>query len=192
MVLPPLQANITILSDPLSTLPSVCPSSLPFLLSRIVPAQTHLSDHPQPIQFLWARGGQVFAKSVNFGFQQNWLFNILRHLILLRHLWAFRANGSNFIAIFIIIFVVLFLFCCLLSKQMFLIEVMGNWGIPSDYFYDLCLVGWGMVLLTISWGKFSQKHKYKYMAKWWCLLAMEKLHVSAYSDHHQVLTIFLL
>jgi len=30
------------------------------------------------------------------------------------------------------------------------------------------------------------------MAKWWCLLAMEKLHVSAYSGHLQVLTTFLL
>jgi len=28
---------------------------------------------------------------------------------------------------------------------------------------------------------FSQKHNYKYMAKRWCLLAMGKLHVSAYS-----------
>ena len=45
---------------------------------------------------------------------------------------------------------------------------------------------------TIWWGKFSQKHNYKYMAKWWCLLAMEKLHVSAYSGHLQVLTTFLL
>ena len=26
----------------------------------------------------------------------------------------------------------------------------------------------------IWWGKFSQKHNYKYMAKWWCLVAMEK------------------
>ena len=23
------------------------------------------------------------------------------------------------------------------------------------------------------WGKFSQKHNYEYMAKWWCLLAIE-------------------
>jgi len=30
------------------------------------------------------------------------------------------------------------------------------------------------------------------MAKWWCLLAIEKLHVSAYSGHLQVLTTFLL
>ena len=45
---------------------------------------------------------------------------------------------------------------------------------------------------TIMWGKFSQKHDYKYMAKWWCLLAMEKLHVSACGGHHQVLTPFLL
>jgi len=30
------------------------------------------------------------------------------------------------------------------------------------------------------------------MAKWWCLLAMEKLNVSAYSGHLQVLTTFLL
>jgi len=29
------------------------------------------------------------------------------------------------------------------------------------------------------------------MPKWWCLLAMEKLHVSAYSGHLQVLTTFL-
>jgi len=47
----------------------------------------------------------------------------------------------------------------------------------------------------IWWGKFSQKHSYKYMAKWWCLLAMggkKKLCVLAYSDHLQVLTTFLL
>ena len=31
---------------------------------------------------------------------------------------------------------------------------------------------WGVP--TIWWGKFSQKHNYKYMAKWWCLLAMQK------------------
>ena len=30
------------------------------------------------------------------------------------------------------------------------------------------------------------------MAKLWCLLAMEELHVSAYSGHLQVLTTFLL
>jgi len=30
------------------------------------------------------------------------------------------------------------------------------------------------------------------MAKWWCLLAMEKLHVSTYSGHLQVLKTFLL
>jgi hypothetical protein len=30
------------------------------------------------------------------------------------------------------------------------------------------------------------------MAKLWCLLAMDKLHVSAYSGHLQVLTTFLL
>ena len=27
---------------------------------------------------------------------------------------------------------------------------------------------------AIWWGKFSQKHNYTYMAKWWCLLAIEK------------------
>jgi len=27
-----------------------------------------------------------------------------------------------------------------------------------------------IVCKTIRWGKFSQKHSYKYMAKWWCLL----------------------
>ena len=26
---------------------------------------------------------------------------------------------------------------------------------------------------TIRWGNFSQKHNYEYMAKWWCLLAIE-------------------
>ena len=35
-------------------------------------------------------------------------------------------------------------------------------GVPSP----LCVK-------TIRWGKFSQKHNYKCMAKWWCLLAME-------------------
>jgi len=45
---------------------------------------------------------------------------------------------------------------------------------------------------AIWWGKFSQKHNYKCMGKWWCLLAMEKLHVSAYNGHLQVLTTFLL
>ena len=34
---------------------------------------------------------------------------------------------------------------------------------------------------VIRWGKSCQKHNHKYMAKWCCLLAMEKLHVSAYS-----------
>jgi len=27
--------------------------------------------------------------------------------------------------------------------------------------------------LTIRWGKFSQKHNYEYLAKWWCLLVIE-------------------
>jgi hypothetical protein len=27
--------------------------------------------------------------------------------------------------------------------------------------------------IAIWWGKFRQKHSYKYVAKWWCLLAME-------------------
>ena len=44
----------------------------------------------------------------------------------------------------------------------------------------------------IWWDKFSQKHNYKYMAKWWCLLAMEKRHVSACGGHLQVLPTFLL
>ena len=48
------------------------------------------------------------------------------------------------------------------------------------------------VMHSIRWAKFSQKHKYKYMAKLWCLLTMEKLHVSAYSGHRQVSTTFLL
>jgi len=49
------------------------------------------------------------------------------------------------------------------------------------------------VTVILWWGKFSKKHNYKYMAKWWCLLAMEELlHVSAYSGHLQVLTTFLL
>ena len=48
------------------------------------------------------------------------------------------------------------------------------------------------VTFGIWWGKFCQKHNYKCMVKWWCLLEMEKLHVSAYSGHLQVLTIFLL
>ena len=30
----------------------------------------------------------------------------------------------------------------------------------------------GVVCKIIKWVKFSQKHNYKYMAKWWCLLAM--------------------
>jgi len=46
--------------------------------------------------------------------------------------------------------------------------------------------------LTMWCGKFGQKHNCKYMAKLWCLLAVEKLHVSAYSGHLQVLTTFLL
>ena len=28
-------------------------------------------------------------------------------------------------------------------------------------------------IITIMRGIFSQKHNYEYMAKWWCLLAME-------------------
>jgi hypothetical protein len=47
-------------------------------------------------------------------------------------------------------------------------------------------------MMAIRWGKFSQKHNYEYVAKWLCLLAMEKLHVLAYSGHLQVLTTFLL
>jgi len=47
-------------------------------------------------------------------------------------------------------------------------------------------------LIRTRWGKFSQKHNSKYMAKWWFLLAMEKLHVSVYSGHIQVLTTFSL
>jgi len=27
--------------------------------------------------------------------------------------------------------------------------------------------------VTIRWGKFSQKHNYEYMARWWCLLATD-------------------
>ena len=55
-------------------------------------------------------------------------------------------------------------------------------------------LGWRQIknYLNLSWGKFSQKHNYKYTAKWWCLLAMEKLHVSAYSGYLQVLITFLL
>jgi len=49
-----------------------------------------------------------------------------------------------------------------------------------------------VVVWFVRWGKFSQKHNYKYMAKWWCLLAMEILHVSAYCGHLHVLTTFLL
>ena len=33
--------------------------------------------------------------------------------------------------------------------------------------------GWNVLLYTIRWGKFSQKHNYEYVAKWWCLLALE-------------------
>jgi len=47
-------------------------------------------------------------------------------------------------------------------------------------------------IIIIWWDKFSQKHNYKYMAKWWCLLGMEKLHVSVYSGRLQVLTTNLL
>jgi len=36
------------------------------------------------------------------------------------------------------------------------------WGLPSA----LCDE-------TVRWGEFSQKHNYKYMDKWWCLLAIE-------------------
>ena len=32
-----------------------------------------------------------------------------------------------------------------------------------------CMKNWYL----IRWGKFSQKHNYGYMAKWWCLLAIE-------------------
>jgi len=45
---------------------------------------------------------------------------------------------------------------------------------------------------SVWWGKFSQKHNYKCVSKWWYLLAMEKLRVSAYSGHLRVLTTFLL
>ena len=37
------------------------------------------------------------------------------------------------------------------------------WGVPFP-----------VSVQTIWWGKFSQKHNYKYMSKWWRLLAMEK------------------
>jgi len=53
------------------------------------------------------------------------------------------------------------------------------WGVPSL----LCV--W-----NIWWGKFSQKHNYTYMGKWWCLLALDKLHVSVYSGHLQVWQLF--
>jgi len=49
-----------------------------------------------------------------------------------------------------------------------------------------------VLCLKIRWVKISPKHNYEYMAKWWCLLAIEQLHVSAYSGHIQVLTTFLL
>jgi len=49
-----------------------------------------------------------------------------------------------------------------------------NWRIAFERklkeFQQIC---WGKSW-TIWWGKFSQKHSYKYMDKWWCLLAMEK------------------
>jgi len=40
--------------------------------------------------------------------------------------------------------------------------------------------------ILIWWGKFSPKHNYTYMTKRRCILAMDKLHVSAYSGHFQV------
>ena len=48
------------------------------------------------------------------------------------------------------------------------------------------------VAWSIWWGKLSKKHNYKYMAKWWCLLAMEKTALPAYGGHLQVLTTSLL
>ena len=57
--------------------------------------------------------------------------------------------------------------------------------------YWICLLN-TLCNYTVRW--IQSKHNYKYMAKWWCLLAMEekKLYVSAYRGHFQVLTTFLL
>ena len=48
-----------------------------------------------------------------------------------------------------------------------------------------------LCIQTTRWGKFNQKHNYEYVAKLWWLWAI-KIHFSAYSGHHQVLTNFLL
>jgi len=44
-----------------------------------------------------------------------------------------------------------------------------------------------LIWCSVRWGKFSQNHNSEYLVNWWCLLAIEKLHVSAYSGHNQVL-----
>jgi len=77
--------------------------------------------------------------------------------------------------------------CCLAHKS----EDHSVWfqHLEADRWQQHCR---HLSLGIILWGKFSQKHNYKYMAKWWYLLAIEKLHVSAYSGYHQVLTTCLL
>jgi len=85
------------------------------------------------------------------------------------------------------------------------VKVAGTWSysVTSMCVRDICTCTLPCAVITrrgtnlfyiyiIWWGKFSQKHNYKYMAKWWCLWAIEKLHVSACSGHLQVLTTFLL
>jgi len=42
-----------------------------------------------------------------------------------------------------------------------------------SYIFVICENCWFLIGSRISWGKFSQKQNYKYMAKWWCLLEME-------------------
>jgi len=38
---------------------------------------------------------------------------------------------------------------------------------------EMCHLRCVFKLLRIRWGRFNQKHNYKYVAKWWCLLAKE-------------------
>jgi len=34
-------------------------------------------------------------------------------------------------------------------------------------------------VMVVRWGNFSQKYNYEYMAKWWCLLVIEKNYISS-------------
>jgi len=50
------------------------------------------------------------------------------------------------------------------------ISVSSQWHMNADSDCKICTL---TLSVTRRWGKFSQKHNYEYMAKWWCSLAIE-------------------